>query len=242
MGERQVYFKPSHVYSSLLQSGLEDPEWGGEGKGTLDREEVAEAVMRELLASANPKTAPRKLNANVPPQLGARPFLQRVAVVRRTETGADGKPVLNKKGKPITKPVFKDGQIVLQLPPEGDKVFEIDDEARYVVNYEEDPFWQTVRLSALAIGVFIMLLYRVWPMWMRTGIWYVSVTFLVVFFGFIALRHSLFVVLWVFGIELWLIPGFWDDIYWPLYSLEFSPAKNVVIRLLLAVVLLYGGY
>lgn len=157
--------------------------------------------------------------------------------------------MLSKRGKPKLQSVRAQGNlVVLQPPQEGDSVFDIDgekafsDRARFIINYEVDAFWQQVRLAALVLGVFIFLLYRVWPMWMRTGIWWVSVTFLIVFFGFIVLRHSLFSVLWVFGVELWLIPGFWEDIYWPLYSLDFSPTKDVYLRIVFAVILIFGGY
>lgn len=244
LGERTKYFGPEHIYGAIMSSGLVDPNWSGEGKGELSREDVADSIFIELLRTINSKLSPRNFGPQRPKQLGARPFLQRLEIAKRVKTGADGQPVLSKKtGKPKKEVVHAPGNlVVLQPPQDGSDVFKVDDSARFIINYEEDAFWQTLKLGAMAVAVFILLLYRVWPMWMRTGIWYVSVTFLIVFFGFVVLRHSLFVVLWVFGVELWLIPGFWEDIYWPLYSLDFAPGRDVVLRLIMATALVFGGY
>jgi len=46
---------------ALIDSGLKDPDWTGEGEGDLSREEVAESVFSELLKSVNEKVAPRQL-------------------------------------------------------------------------------------------------------------------------------------------------------------------------------------
>lgn len=47
-------------------------------------------------------------------------------------------------------------------------------EGKYIFNVPEGGFKQSLYLSALVGGLFFLLLFRVWPEWLRLGVWYVS--------------------------------------------------------------------
>ncbi len=55
------------------------------------------------------------------------------------------------------------------------------------------------------------MLFHLWPMWLKIGIWYFSFYTLIVLVGFIVLRLVLWLFLFHFGLDFWLFPNFFID-------------------------------
>jgi len=83
----------------------------------------------------------------------------------------------------------------------------------------------------LALGVivcFAVLLFRVWPMWLRVGVWYVSYYLCVSLIAVAILRVIIWFILFHVGIDFWLFPNYFIDSNNPLDS--FVPFLEVTKR------------
>jgi len=83
-------------------------------------------------------------------------------------------------------------------------------------------------LMVIVLAFFGLVLFPVWPQNAKVGVWYVSMTLLLVLLGFIITRLVLFFVLYAVGVDFWILPnffaddaGFWDS-FKPLYSFHAS--------------------
>lgn len=78
----------------------------------------------------------------------------------------------------------------------------------------------------IVVGFFLMVLFPVWPLSARIGVWYLSVTLLLFLLGLIFIRLICYVSLWMLGVEFWLFPNlFADDLGFmesitPYYTIE----------------------
>lgn len=66
----------------------------------------------------------------------------------------------------------------------------------------------------LFIGFIIaiaFMLFHLWPMWLKIGIWYFSFYTLIVLVGFIFLRLVVWLFLFHFGLDFWILPNFFID-------------------------------
>lgn len=64
----------------------------------------------------------------------------------------------------------------------------------------------------LMIGMaFFFLLFKVWPDWLRIGVWYVSFYLLCALIGTAVLRVVLYIILFHLGVDFWLFPNYFID-------------------------------
>jgi hypothetical protein len=92
-------------------------------------------------------------------------------------------------------------------------------------------------LTLILLLVFAMTLQSIWPPVVRTAIWYVAVTILLVIAGLTVLQLVVFSVCWLVGWEVWIVPNLWGEGYnpfAPLYSVQRSEGSAVIPRLALA--------
>lgn len=66
-------------------------------------------------------------------------------------------------------------------------------------------------LALFIIAVLGFTMYPIWPLSVKVGIWYLSVTLLIIMVGFTLIRLILYVVFWLFGYEFWIFPNLFDD-------------------------------
>jgi len=53
---------------------------------------------------------------------------------------------------------------------------------------------------------------QIWPLWMKIGVWWCSVTFLTTFGVLCIVRLMLFILMWILGFRgIWLFPNLFDD-------------------------------
>lgn len=94
--------------------------------------------------------------------------------------------------------------------------------------------------------------FRLWPLWLKKAIWYISFYLLV----FLIVTAFVRVILWAMGyhvgLEFWLFPNYFidsndpRDSFLPIYSFEvrddFSDWKSIIFRLISGSLIVYMGY
>jgi len=103
---------------------------------------------------------------------------------------------------------------------------QFDCEGFYVVVYEGSKGWQHFLLACVIVGVLLVCMWPVWPIWAKIGIWYLSVIFLSLYFGILILRMVVYTAFWVVGFDFWIFPNINDEVcgfldsFKPFYSWE----------------------
>mmetsp|Transcript_11553 Transcript_11553/g.13270 ORF Transcript_11553/g.13270 Transcript_11553/m.13270 type:complete len:314 (+) Transcript_11553:75-1016(+) len=115
-----------------------------------------------------------------------------------------------------------------ELAPVRSKAFTR--EGFYTWIYEGSQFKRNLLLGAFIVAFLSITMFPVWPQWSKVGVWYMSVTFLIVLTVFIVVRLVLFILFWLLGYDFWILPNvFMDDLgiydsFIPLYSFEKDPS------------------
>ena len=112
------------------------------------------------------------------------------------------------------------------------------DEAGYFTwLYEGDKTMSHLMTGGLVLGFLFCVCFPIWPSFLRVFVWYMSVTFLLFIFFLITFRGVLFLLVWIVGWELWLLPNLFDeslgvaDSFKPVVSFEPTPSGQLPYRL-----------
>jgi len=107
-------------------------------------------------------------------------------------------------------------------------------------------------LGLVVVIIIVLMCFRLWPMWLKKGIWYLSFYLLVFLIGAAILRVILWGILYHFGLEFWLFPNYFvdsndpRDSFLPVYSFEirmdFSDVRSIIFRIISGSLLVYMGY
>ncbi|CAD7956972.1 unnamed protein product [Amoebophrya sp. A120] len=81
----------------------------------------------------------------------------------------------------------------------------------YIINYEKPDPYHRLYAFLIVFAVIMVILFPVWPMWIKLFLWYGAVLVSVGFIVFCWLRILLFLVFWIIGFEFWLMPNLFDD-------------------------------
>jgi len=66
--------------------------------------------------------------------------------------------------------------------------------------------------AGLMIGALGLCMIQIWPLWLKIGVWWCSVTFLTTFGVLCVVRLILFCLMWIVGFRgIWLFPNLFDD-------------------------------
>eukprot|EP00967_Tisochrysis_lutea_P014582 scaffold16409_cov30-Tisochrysis_lutea.AAC.2 len=66
--------------------------------------------------------------------------------------------------------------------------------------------------GAMLLGALGLCMIQIWPLWMKIGVWWCSVTFLTTFGILCIVRLMLFILMWIIGFRgIWLFPNLFDD-------------------------------
>ncbi len=63
----------------------------------------------------------------------------------------------------------------------------------------------------LIVGVLSLVLFQIWPYWLKYGIWLLSFVTLIVLLTLIGLRLVVYVVCVIFGYNVWIFPNLMGD-------------------------------
>ena len=81
-------------------------------------------------------------------------------------------------------------------------------------------------MVGMVFGIILIVLFPVWPLWIKVGIWYSLVAFLVVVYGGILFRVLIWASIFIIGFDVWVLPEIfnddieWSKSFWPLISIE----------------------
>jgi len=111
---------------------------------------------------------------------------------------------------------------------------------------------QSMWLAVVIVVVIVLMCFRLWPMWLKKSIWYISFYLLVFLIGAAILRLILWGILYHFGLEFWLFPNYFvdsndpRDSFLPVYSFEirtdFADFRSIVFRMISGSLIVYMGY
>ena len=98
----------------------------------------------------------------------------------------------------------------------------------YIWNPEVDKSaYNKILMGLILFGAIAACLFRVWPLWAKFGLWYVSVALLVAILGTAIIRYIAWYIWFVLvGNSFWIFPNMWDDskgifgCFAPVYSYE----------------------
>ena len=107
-------------------------------------------------------------------------------------------------------------------------------------------------LGLMIVAVLALMCFRLWPLWLKKGIWYISFYLLV----FLVVTAFLRVILWGFfyhfGLEIWLFPNYWidsndpRDSFLPVWSAEkrgdMFEIRSIVFRMISGSLCVYMIY
>jgi len=128
----------------------------------------------------------------------------------------------------------------------------LNDKGIYMVIEKEDKNTASMYLVLLVVVVIALMCFRLWPLWLKKGIWYISFYLLVFLVVTAVLRVILWGILYHFGMEFWLFPNYFidsndpRDSFLPLHSFEFSEGatdlKSIIFRLVSGSLIVYMAY
>ncbi|CCH46699.1 Translocation protein [Wickerhamomyces ciferrii] len=124
----------------------------------------------------------------------------------------------------------KDKPVLIQSP----RADLIPDEY-YVWFYVQKSIWDSLMGFGLLAGIFTLILFPLWPLFMRKGVWYLSMGLLGLiglFFVIAIIRMILFgITYFVLSPGLWIFPNLFEDVgffdsFKPLYEWNYSKEKK----------------
>lgn len=66
--------------------------------------------------------------------------------------------------------------------------------------------------AGMLLGALSLCMIQIWPLWLKIGVWWCSVTFLTTFGVLCIVRLVLFLAMWIVGFRgIWLFPNLFDD-------------------------------
>ena len=121
-----------------------------------------------------------------------------------------------------------------------------------VIEPESAKGWQGIYLALLVMGILALMCFRLWPLWLKKGIWYLSFYLLVFLIATAIIRLILWGFLYHFGLEFWLFPNYFidsndpRDSFLPVYSFEVrddaADVRSIIFRLISGSLIVYMIY
>jgi translocation protein SEC62 len=128
----------------------------------------------------------------------------------------------------------------------------LDDKGIYMVLEKEDKQTQSLYLGLIVIAILALMCFRLWPLWLKKAIWYISFYLLVFLVVTAILRVILWGILYHFGMEFWLFPNYFidsndpRDSFLPITSFEIredaADIRSIIFRLISGALIVYMGY
>lgn len=157
---------------------------------------------------------------------------------------------LKKDPRLLTSGGLKDEKCPKYVVPEGKNVLMA--ETGIYMPVEKENNMNVVYLVGLVVVVIALMCFRLWPLWLKKGIWYLSFYLLVFLIVTAVIRVILWGVLYHFGMEFWLFPNYFidsndpRDSFLPFYSFEIredaADVKSIIFRLASGALIVYMCY
>jgi hypothetical protein len=121
-----------------------------------------------------------------------------------------------------------------------------------IMEAEDGNKYQQLYLGLLIVVVLACMCFRLWPLWLKKGIWYMSFYLLVFLIVTAIFRVILWGLLYHFGFEVWLFPNYWidsndpRDSFLPVWSAEkrddMFEFRSIIFRIISGSLIVYMGY
>jgi hypothetical protein len=144
-------------------------------------------------------------------------------------------------------PEAKRPKLVQKLPPEH---MAVTPHGFYIFTMESSGYKQFLWLGGCVFLAFFFLLFRVWPEWLRLGVWYVSWYLLVFLIGTAVVRAIVWFAIFHLGIDFWIFPNYFIDSdnildsFIPILTVEkredIFDLRMLVLRIASAAAVFYG--
>jgi len=114
---------------------------------------------------------------------------------------------------------------------------DFDELGYYTWIFEGNKAFKNFMTTLLIIGFLCCTCFPIWPNFLKTFVWYLSVTMLLFIFFLITVRGFFFLMLWLLGYECWIFPNLFDeslnflDSFKPVYSWEKTAKGQLPYRL-----------
>ena len=112
--------------------------------------------------------------------------------------------------------------------------------------------YQSLYLGLIIFAIIACMCFRLWPLWLKKGIWYISFYLLVFLVVTAVFRVILWGFLYHFGFEVWLFPNYWidsndpRDSFLPVWSYEtrddMFEFRSIIFRIISGSLIVYMGY
>jgi len=122
----------------------------------------------------------------------------------------------------------------------------------YMMLEKENKQKQSFYLLLIVFVILALMCFRLWPLWLKKGIWYISFYLLVFLIVTAVLRLILWGILYHFGLEFWLFPNYFidsndpRDSFLPIYSFEVRgdavDFKSIIFRIASGALIAYMGF
>jgi len=87
-----------------------------------------------------------------------------------------------------------------------------EEDGLYTWVYEGSKTKLYLMCAGMLVGALGLCMIQIWPLWLKIGVWWCSVTFLTTFGVLCMVRLVLFVLMWIVGFRgIWLFPNLFDD-------------------------------
>ena len=126
------------------------------------------------------------------------------------------------------------------------------DKGIYMFVEKEDKQTQSLYLGLIVVAILALMCFRLWPLWLKKAIWYISFYLLVFLIVTAILRVIMWGFLYHFGMEFWLFPNYFidsndpRDSFLPVWTFEIredmAEIKSIIFRLCSGVLIVYMGY
>lgn len=126
------------------------------------------------------------------------------------------------------------------------------DKGIYMMIEKDAKGTQSFYLILLVVVVLALMCFRLWPLWLKKGIWYLSFYLLVFLIATAIIRLILWGFLYHFGLEFWLFPNYFidsndpRDSFLPIYSFEVrydaTDFRSIIFRLISGSLICYMIY
>ena len=120
----------------------------------------------------------------------------------------------------------------------------------YIFTIQQSKVKTQLWLFALVGLAFFFLLFRVWPDWLKQGVWYLSWYTLVFLFATAVVRAIVWFLIFHIGIDFWIFPNYFIDSdnildsFWPLLEVgrreDMFDFRMLILRICSAVAIFYG--
>jgi len=120
---------------------------------------------------------------------------------------------------------------------EMSRLRDFDEIGYYTWIFEGNKVFKNFMTALLLIGFLCCTCFPIWPDFLKTFVWYLSVTMTLFLFFLITFRGFLFLMVWLCGYECWIFPNLFDeslnfvDSFKPLYSFEKTAKCQLPYRL-----------